>query len=802
MTQQNYGAFYSLYTQYHALGFSVTPTKGKRAFVDEWSQYSHKLAPIEYLDQLATENPLADLGLCCGKQSRVVAFDLDLDVSNPKQKFVYDAIEPFLPKSPVEKRGKKGATGFFKYNGETNRSIRLGKKTIIDILSDGKQTVLPPSMHPETLKPYVWCGEVELLECSVEKLPYLDTNCIKNIEEVLSKLDPNLLAEESFGRNNALVSQAMAAIGKGKSDDEIIIELIQYDRSHHTLPLFTDQKDSQMRKRTEGENATRFVKSVRKSTVNSNYKNGDSTHDFGPSNILQKKEINWEKKLPLPSLEVEAPTLPEEMVPLPIRKWVVDAARRLQVPIEFIIAPLLGTFASVVGRKIGICPKRYDSWSVIPVLWVALVARPAKKKSPAMEQALRPLNFLEEKAYQEYLNKLPEHKAAQEVQKAKLDAIKAEIHVAVKEKLNSNILCQHQADLANAEREAMENRFSEKRYSTNDITIEKLALLINENPNGLLVKRDELYGFLKGLEKQGHEGDREFYLEAANGKGRISIDRVGRGTTHLDAIRIGIVGGIQPGKLSSYIYEATRGGCGDDGLLQRFNFLIYPDNKAFDLPYFDSCEDYDGFKKILQIFEKIDALDAQAIGALQTEHEKTPFLRYTNEGQALFDTWIQDLELKLRADYLEPQLEAHLGKYRSLMPGLSLVFHLIHIVCGEAPGPVSFEAAKLSAMWCDFLEKHAEKVYSIITKSDLHSAHALARRIVKGDVTDGDTVREVYRHHWTLLDSQADVEAALSILEKSNWIRLESVRVKGYGPPAEVIRLHPELKKGDVHEAV
>ena len=45
--------------------------------------------------------------------------------------------------------------------------------------------------------------------------------------------------------------------------------------------------------------------------------------------------------------------------------------------------------------------------------------------------------------------------------------------------------------------------------------------MLAENPDGLLLYRDELMGFLKGLEKQGHEGDRAFYSRLGTGPAPI-----------------------------------------------------------------------------------------------------------------------------------------------------------------------------------------------------------------------------------------------------------------------------------------
>jgi len=68
-----------------------------------------------------------------------------------------------------------------------------------------------------------------------------------------------------------------------------------------------------------------------------------------------------------------------------------------------------------------------------------------------------------------------------------------------------------------------------KRHKTQDVTIEKLGELFMENPQGLLLYRDELPGWLYSFEKNGHENDREFYLECWGGKGDYDVDRIGRG---------------------------------------------------------------------------------------------------------------------------------------------------------------------------------------------------------------------------------------------------------------------------------
>jgi Protein of unknown function (DUF3987) len=53
---------------------------------------------------------------------------------------------------------------------------------------------------------------------------------------------------------------------------------------------------------------------------------------------------------------------------------------------------------------------------------------------------------------------------------------------------------------------------------------------------------------------------------------------------------------------------------------------------------------------------------------------------------------------------------SHLAKYRSLMPALALILHVIDGVDTGVGGPVSGVAAEHAAAWCRYLEAHAAAV--------------------------------------------------------------------------------------------
>src|SRR5262249_46865327 len=108
--------------------------------------------------------------------------------------------------------------------------------------------------------------------------------------------------------------------------------------------------------------------------------------------------------------------------------------------------------------------------------------------------------------------------------------------------------------------------------------------------------------------------------------------------------------------------------------------------------------------------------------------QEIPFLRFAPNTQEFFDNWRADLERKLRTEDEHPVIEAHLSKYRSLMPSLALIFHLVEVVDGKASGTVSMKAARMAAAWCDFLEAHARRIYQSVTRHGVIAAKLLGNK--------------------------------------------------------------------------
>lgn len=97
----------------------------------------------------------AGIGVVGGRASHgLVAVDIDTDDPGIKA-----AITEVLPETPVKKIGQKGETRFY-YGPDitASRSWNIDGRRVCDIIADGRQTVLPPTIHEKTGLPYRWVG--------------------------------------------------------------------------------------------------------------------------------------------------------------------------------------------------------------------------------------------------------------------------------------------------------------------------------------------------------------------------------------------------------------------------------------------------------------------------------------------------------------------------------------------------------------------------------------------------------------------------------------------------------------------
>lgn len=182
-------------------GYSAIPVRpgtklpGSMSFGEWYGEMNWQ----RFADRLPTsiETPLwsrwKDAGVCVVLGwGGLIAIDIDTEDAE-----ITAAILRTIPESPVQKKGAKGRTLFYRGNvlktdkttGEItghipSRGFNVGNERALDLLAYGKQTILPPSVHPSGM-PYEWITEDTLVDTPIEKLPELPDDIADRIAVAL-----------------------------------------------------------------------------------------------------------------------------------------------------------------------------------------------------------------------------------------------------------------------------------------------------------------------------------------------------------------------------------------------------------------------------------------------------------------------------------------------------------------------------------------------------------------------------------------------------------------------------------------
>jgi hypothetical protein len=437
-------------------------------------------------------------------------------------------------------------------------------------------------------------------------------------------------------------------------------------------------------------------------------------------------------------------------LPDTIKDFVLDVADRQQAPPDFAAVTALCGLAAVAGNKVRVRPKQHDDWEVVPNLWGAIIGRPSAMKSPSLRSALAPVYSLQD--FMRELWETSKREADIESALSALDLGEAKKRAAKALKSGDR----EEAKRLLAEREIdLEKKIPCPRIIVNDATVEKLGELLNQNPYGLLLVRDELPGFLARMESEEYQSERAFYLEAFNGDGQFTYDRIGRGTIYIENCTLGLIGGAQPAKIAPLIRGAVTGVL-DDGLVQRLQLAVWPDDLGSwewidRKPNALAKEKYEGAFRSLHGFAR--SLETPAI------------FRFSIQGQDLFRQWMAEIQTEARSGKLPSALESHILKMPKTIASLALIFELLD---GER-GAIGAIATARALDWADYLKSHANRIYSAGCAAAENGARLIIER--RAQLPQQFTARDVQRKAWAGLGDREAVADALDLLISSGHIR-------------------------------
>jgi hypothetical protein len=243
----------------------------------------------------------------------------------------------------------------------------------------------------------------------------------------------------------------------------------------------------------------------------------------------------WPPPLPLAAVPgVEA--FPTEVLPCSLSAFVLEAAEALSCPPDYIVVPMLTIAGAAIGTSRALEVK--PGYSERACLYTAIIGPPGSAKTPALKLAAAPIYAEQGRLVREYRAAKEAHDEADDGERGKPPRPRATY--------------------------------------VSDITTEKLAEVLEENPRGVVLIRDELAAWLAGMDQyrpRGRGNDRQFYLAAWGGE-PVQRHRVSQedGQLWLYHPFVSVVGCLPPALLSRLGGEEQS----SDGFMDRLLFC-YPE---------------------------------------------------------------------------------------------------------------------------------------------------------------------------------------------------------------------------------
>jgi putative DNA primase/helicase len=251
-----------------------------------------------------------------------------------------------------------------------------------------------------------------------------------------------------------------------------------------------------------------------------------------------------------------------------------------------------------------------------------------------------------------------------------------------------------------------------------------------------------------------------------------------------------VLGGIQPGVLAEFVRSAQTGGAGDDGLLQRFGLMVWPDARS-EWRDVDKPPHLNGADEVESIFRALEDCNVETLGKLAPPNQDgVPTFTFAPDALERFRDWRGVLERRLRGDELPRPMIGHLSKYRKLVPALALTIHLAE----WRTEAVTLASLDKALKWAGYLETHAARVYGSRGVVEADAARRFLTKLMNGTAgLDNEfTARMVRNKCWAGMTKPEEAEAVCELLADCGWLLPKDAgRTAKGGRPTTLYRVNP-----------
>ncbi|UPT67169.1 MAG: YfjI family protein [Sphingobacteriales bacterium JAD_PAG50586_3] len=285
-----------------------------------------------------------------------------------------------------------------------------------------------------------------------------------------------------------------------------------------------------------------------------------------------------------------------------INNYAELASQGLCCDYSYLGLPILIAASIAIGSKIRV--EITEGWTEGAVVHGVIIGEPASKKSPAVEAAIKPIRQFQ----------------------IELDA-------------------------------------DGKYLIITDTTMEALGEVLEENPHGILLLRDEIFGLIKSLNQYKSKGDDVENFLGLNTQTPFIIKRKGKTAIKVTLPFVSILGGLQTGLIQSF--QNTD----DNGLLERFVFA-FPDKTPFKYnPVGIPNEAYEKYKAVLAwIFNKQAGSDLNII-------------KFSKDAQNAWNSWAAEYEKWMESIDVPSNMRGTCSKLFGFTARFSLIIE--YLKCAE-----------------------------------------------------------------------------------------------------------------------
>src|SRR5262245_7971237 len=182
----------SVYDQYaplyRAANYRVVPIAPGTKYPGTHTGFGNYVALAQWTtrEQITEPQPNAGIGMICGDP--LVAADIDTD----DEALGVELIDALVASggTVITKIGKRGQTLLLRPTSGAavkSRKFLIDGKCMFEMLAEGRQTVLPPTIHPDLKSPYRWGNGATPLNTAIEDMAVLREDWEARVEEALGR---------------------------------------------------------------------------------------------------------------------------------------------------------------------------------------------------------------------------------------------------------------------------------------------------------------------------------------------------------------------------------------------------------------------------------------------------------------------------------------------------------------------------------------------------------------------------------------------------------------------------------------